>query len=90
MIVIATGFILLSPLSVVFDNGYDGKQPVAWKEYCAKYQLQELPESMNRCTGCHDITEILQKNSIKHQTIYQSLPKQKHFTLVQIESYSQR
>ena len=25
-----------------FDNGYVGKQPVAWKEYCVKYWLKEL------------------------------------------------
>ena len=36
MIVITTGFI---PLTAVhcFDNGYVGKQPAAWKEYCAEY-----------------------------------------------------
>ena len=28
-----------------------GKQPVAWKEYCAQYWLKELQESMDRCTG---------------------------------------
>ena len=35
MIVNATGFTPLSPLSAVSKNGYEGKQPVAWKEYCA-------------------------------------------------------
>ena len=25
-----------------FDNGYVGKQPVAWKEYCVDYWLKEL------------------------------------------------
>ena len=25
-----------------FDNGYMGKQPVAWKEYCAEHWLKEL------------------------------------------------
>ena len=36
---IMTGFI---PLTAVhyFDNSYVGKQPAAWKEYCAKYQLK--------------------------------------------------
>ena len=36
MIIIATGFI---PLTAVhcFDNGYVGKQPSAWKEYCVEY-----------------------------------------------------
>ena len=42
-----------------FDNGYAGKQPVAWKEYCLEYWLKELQESMDRCTGCCNITEIL-------------------------------
>ena len=42
-----------------FDNGYVGKQPVAWEEYCAQYRLKELQESMDRCI-CHcDVTEIL-------------------------------
>ena len=59
MIVIVTGFIPLSLLSIVFNNGYVGKQPVAWKEYCVKSFLKEHQESMDRCTGCHDITEIL-------------------------------
>ena len=38
-----------------------GKQPVAWEEYCAEYWLKELQESMDRCTGCRDITERLLK-----------------------------
>ena len=37
MVVIVTGFIPLSPVSVVFDDGYVGKQPVAWKKYCTRY-----------------------------------------------------
>ena len=32
LIVIATGFIPLSPLSIFFDDGYVGKQPVALEE----------------------------------------------------------
>ena len=44
-----------------FDNGYVGKQPVAWKENCVEYWLKELEESMDRCTSCCDITEILLK-----------------------------
>ena len=47
-----------------FDNGYVGKHPVAWKEYCAEYWLKELQESMNRCTGRRDITEILLKTAL--------------------------
>ena len=38
-----------------FDNGYVGKQPVAWKEYCVEYWLKELQESLDRCTGIRDI-----------------------------------
>ena len=52
-----------SPLIAVhcFNNGYVEKQPVAWKEYCAEFWLKELQESMDRCTVCCDITEILLK-----------------------------
>ena len=39
-----------------FDDDYVG-QPVAWKEYCAKYWLKELQGSMNMRTGRRDITE---------------------------------
>ena len=50
-----------SSLTVVhfFNSGYVGKQPVAWKEYCVELWLKELQKSMDRCTGCCDITEIL-------------------------------
>ena len=34
-----------------FDFGYVGKQPVAWDEYCTKYWLQKIQESMYRCTS---------------------------------------
>ena len=40
------------------DNGFVEKKPVAWKEYCAGYWFKELQESMDRCTGRRDITEI--------------------------------
>ena len=40
MIVIATGFIPLAPLSVVSIMVKWGKQPVAWKEYFAEYWLK--------------------------------------------------
>ena len=69
MIVIATGFIPLSPLVRCFDNSYLGKQPVVWKDYCAEYWLKEVQESIDRCTGCRDITGILLKVCVKHHTI---------------------
>ena len=47
-----------------FDNGYLGKQPVAWKEYWAEYWIRELRESMNRCTGRIDITKLLLKTAL--------------------------
>ena len=47
-----------------FGNGYLGKQAVAWKEYCAEYLFKELMESMNRCTGRRDITEMLLKTAV--------------------------
>ena len=48
-----------------FYDGYVGKQPVAWKEYCAECWLKEPQESMDRCTGNPCMTE----NGIKHHTI---------------------
>ena len=47
-----------------FDIGYVGKQPVAWKEYCAEYWLKELQESMDRCTGRRDVTGIMLKTAL--------------------------
>ena len=61
---IATGFITLSPLSIVSNNGYVGKQPVAWKQCCAEYWLKELKKSMDRCTDRCDITKILLKPAL--------------------------
>ena len=43
MIVIATGFIPLSPLSIVSRMVMLGKQPAAWKEYCAENWLKGTP-----------------------------------------------
>ena len=54
MIVIPTGFIPFSPMSIIVDNdfrcGYVGKQPVAWKEYLAEYRKNEMQKSMDMCT----------------------------------------
>ena len=36
---IANDFSILSAVHC-FDNGYVGKEPVAWKEYCAEYWLK--------------------------------------------------
>ena len=47
-----------------FDNDYVGNQPVAWKEYCAEHWLKELQGRMDRCTGHHNITEILFKMAL--------------------------
>ena len=57
---------ILSSLTAVhcFDNGYVRKQPVAWKEYCAKYWLKDLQESTDRCTGRRDTAEILLKTAL--------------------------
>ena len=41
-----------------FENG---KQPMAWQEYCVECWLKELQESMDRHTGHCDITEMLLK-----------------------------
>ena len=47
-----------------FDNGYAGKQPVAWNGHCSFYWLRELQESMDMWTGGRDITEILLKEAL--------------------------
>ena len=60
-----------------FDNGYVGKQPVAWKEYCGEYWLKELKESMDRCTGRLNITEKLLKMALN--TIQTNKQKSKCF-----------
>ena len=54
------------------DNGYVGKQPVAWKEYCAEYWLKERQESMDRCNGLYNITETLKTASHSIQSVNQS------------------
>ena len=53
-----------SSLTAVFCFDNVGKQPVAWKGYCAEYWLNELRESMDRCTGRRDITETMMKMSL--------------------------
>ena len=55
MIAIATKFIPLSPLSVVYVR----KQPAALKEYCVEHWLKELQKSMDRCTVGRDRSEML-------------------------------
>ena len=74
MIVTATGIIPLSPQSLVLTMVVV-KQPVAWKEHCAEYRLEELQKSMDRCTGSCDITEILLKTvlNILNQSINKSI-----------------
>ena len=40
-----------------FDNDYVGKQPVAWKEYCAEYWLKNSRKAWTGADHSH-ITEI--------------------------------
>ena len=46
-----------------FNNGYVGRQPMTWKEYCREYWLKEHQKSMARCTCRRNITEILLKTA---------------------------
>ena len=48
-----------------FDKGYVGMQPVASKQYFAKYWLKELQESMDKCTCHQGKTEIPLKMALK-------------------------
>ena len=73
MIVIAIGFIPLSPLSVVSTMVMWESSQWLGKKYCAEYWLKELQESMARYTGRLDITERLLKNGVKHHIINQSI-----------------
>ena len=47
-----------SSLTALYDS-YVGKQPLAWKEYCEEYCDKEIQESMDRCTDCCNITELM-------------------------------
>ena len=64
MTVIATGFISLSSLPVVSTMVRWESSQWFLKKYCAEYWLKELQESMDRCTGHHDITEIVLKTAL--------------------------
>ena len=89
MRVIAAGFIPLSPLPLFhwWLSSYVGKRPVAWKEYCAEFWLKECRESIDRCSGHSNITEILLKTelsiiqSIIHYNLsnFSSLPQNPRF-----------
>ena len=60
-----------------FNIGCIGKQPVAWKEYCAEYWLKELQESMDRCTGHPNTIVILLKtalNTIQSINLFNPFP----------------
>ena len=62
MIVIATGFIPLSPLSIVSTNViWESSQWLGKNVVC---QLKKFQVSIDRCTGRRDITEILLKTAL--------------------------
>ena len=64
MIVIATGFIHLSLLSIVSTMVMWESSQWDLKEYGVEYWLKELQECMDRYTGHHDIPEILLKTAL--------------------------
>ena len=64
MIVIATGVILLSPLSIVSTMVMWESSQWLGKNIVAEYWLKEIQESRGRCTGRRDITEILLKTAL--------------------------
>ena len=67
-----------------FYNGYVGKQPVRWKEYCAENWLKDPQESMDRYTGHRDISEIVLKAALK--TI-QSINQIGHLTCICVNCF---
>ena len=70
MKVTATGFILLSPLSM------------AWKEYCAEYWLKECQESMDRCSGRREKNEVLLKLFTTQSQLLTTLKKESFENIV--------
>ena len=63
MVVIATGFIPVSPLSVVSTMVmWEGNAACGLERILCG--VQELQKSMDRCTGHRDITEILLKTAL--------------------------
>ena len=48
----------------LFRQWLCGKAASGLKEFCAEHRLKELQESMDRCTGCCDINEILLKMAL--------------------------
>ena len=60
------------------DDGYEGKQPMAWKECYSEYwfKKKKLQESMDRCTGRRQLTEILFKtalNTVRSTSLFSRL-----------------
>ena len=55
-----------------FDDDYVGEQPMAWEKYCAEYSLKVLKESIDRCTGCRHMAEMVLINKSISQSINQS------------------
>ena len=51
-------------LTILFDDGKLGKQPVTWKKYCAEYMLKKIRDSMERNTGRCDITEEILETAL--------------------------
>ena len=63
-LLVLDGFHSFLIVVICFDKGYVGKQPLACKKYCALHFVKELQESMDRCTGRCNITEILLKTAV--------------------------
>ena len=56
----------------VFGQWLCGKAASGMEENCVENRLKELQESMDRCTGCYDITEMLKMALNTIQPINQS------------------
>ena len=66
MIVIAAGFISLSPLSVVSTLVMCESSQCLGKNIVRRTGHRELQESMDRCICRHDITEIMLKTALNN------------------------
>ena len=62
---ILIGSIPPSSLTLLIDEYYVEKQPVALKEYFTENWSEKLQESVDKCTDCCDIIDIMLEMELK-------------------------
>ena len=74
MIVIATGFIPLSPLSVVSTRRICGKAASGLQRILCGVLVKRTSERMDRCTGRPNITEKLLQTALNKSSVLMGVP----------------